>query len=248
VLRKKAMAQDTDYGRYYKKFHQDSEKYVTKQIFSYKKMFAKLLPQHKDAFILDIGCGMGFALSALRDLGYRNIEGIDTDLGQVDFCIKQGLNVKKVDDSSEFLRDKSNKYDLVILLDVLEHVPTNCQLNLLKSINSALNENGVIMCKVPNANSSLASRWRYNDWTHHCSFTEHSIDFVLFNAGFDRIQVRESEFGILSLSDPKTLAYWAFLQPFRVMRRIEMIAELGWNQGKSVPLSLNILATAAKSI
>jgi SAM-dependent methyltransferase len=242
------MAQEIDYGIYYRKFYKDSERDIIKQTSSCKKMLAKLLPQHRDASILDIGCGMGFALLALRDLGYKNIEGIDTDLGQVDFCIKQGLNVNRVDDSSDFLRDKSNKYDSVILLDVLEHVPIDCQLNFLKSINSALSENGAIICKVPNANSSLASRWRYNDWTHHCSFTEYSLDFLLSNAGFDEIQIQESEFITPSLSEPKMLAYWIFLQPFRAMRRMEMIAELGWNQAKSVPLSLNILATAVKSI
>jgi SAM-dependent methyltransferase len=240
------MANDIDYGRYYNKFHLDSEKYIAKQVFYYKSMLAKSLPQKQDASILDVGCGMGFAILAIKDLGYVNIEGIDTDTGQVDFCIKQGLDVKKIDDSVEFLHNRTNKYDAIVILDVLEHIPVTCQLNFLKSINTALKSDGVLICKVPNANSALASRWRYGDWTHHCSFTEHSLDFVLFNAGFTNINIEDYELIVPSIFDLKTLVYWILVQPFRLMRRIEFIAELGWNQGKAVPLSINIIATATK--
>lgn len=242
------MTNNIDYSRYYRKFHLDSEAYIAKQISSYKKMLAKLLPLSKDAYILDVGCGMGFALFAIKDLGYTNIEGIDTDTGQVGFCVKKGLNVKKIDNSTKFLHDKANKYDAIIILDVLEHVPVDAQLAFLESINTALKPKGLLVCKVPNANSTLAARWRYSDWTHHCSFTEHSLDFVLFNSGFENIDVEESEFMIPSAYDIKMLVYWILMQPFRTMRRIELIAELGWNQGKSIPLSINILATATKSL
>jgi hypothetical protein len=100
---------------------------------------------------------------------------------------------------------------------------------------------------VPNANASLGMRWRYNDWTHTASFTEHSLDFVLFNAGFRKINVSPAEF----VRRPKwyflpiggARHWWAFCF-FRLFRRLEMMAELGPEQGRQVPLSLNLLAVA----
>ena len=52
---------------------------------------------------------------------------------------------------------------------------------------------GKVILTVPNANSPLAARWRYIDFTHHCSFTEHSLNFVLGSAGFGDIRIDNSK-------------------------------------------------------
>jgi hypothetical protein len=45
----------------------------------------------------------------------------------------------------------------------------------------------------------------------------------------------------------KVYFHWWLFCAVRSLRRLEMIAELGWEQGYKIPLSLNILATANKS-
>ena len=59
---------------------------------------AKVLPQDKSAKILDIGCGMGQMLHALRVLGYENVYGVDISDEAVEHCRALGLNVEKVID------------------------------------------------------------------------------------------------------------------------------------------------------
>jgi 2-polyprenyl-3-methyl-5-hydroxy-6-metoxy-1,4-benzoquinol methylase len=238
-----------DYTRHYKKWHSDTPQHIEGSKRFYQRLLSPFLPQEKNIQILDVGCGMGFTMLALQDLEYSVVEGIDIDDGQIKSCLDKGLDVTHVDDSANYLSKKLDTYDMIIALDVIEHLPHSEQLGFARAIQSAIKPGGKLICTVPNANSTLANRWRYIDWTHYISFTEHSLDFLLFNAGFDDIQVFEMEFfkpRLIALLRPSTLVQWLLFKTARAFRRFEMIAELGHVQGQSVPLSLNLLATAEK--
>ena len=248
-----------DYTRHYKKWHTDTPEYLNYIVTFNKKIVSPYLPIKRESKILEIGCGTGNMLLALRELGYDKIEGIEIDEGQAKACMQKGLNVKKVDNSTEFLINNSNSYDLVLLFDVLEHIRQEEQLPFLISLCNSLRTGGKLICTVPNANSALSARWRYIDWTHFISFTEHSLDFVLYNAGFKQIEVKEMEFfsrpvgrlfftrSIFSKEFRKRLKQWYLFKFFRKVQRLKMIAELGYEQGEKVPLSLNLMAIATKN-
>ena len=248
-----------DYTRYYQKWHSDTPEHIQSMKGYFQGLLTTFLPTNKDIRILEVGCGMGFAMLALQDLGYVNVEGIDIDRGQVESCLKKGLDVLHVEDSVTYLNSHVNQYDLIISLDVIEHIPHKQQLNFVRAICQALKQSGQIICTVPNANSGLASRWRYNDWTHYTSFTEHSLDFLLYNSGFQTIEVFPTEFfhppGLRSFFGRaifrsyfwKTILHWCIFLFVRGLRRMEMIGELGWGQGSDIPLSLNLLASASKN-
>lgn len=239
-----------DYTRYYLKWHDESDTHRAKMISYYRNLLESLLPGDKSNHVMDVGCGMGFALLALREMGYTNLSGVESDAGQAASCQAKKLNVTLADDTIEFLKQQSGKFDLIICLDVIEHIPLTIQLGFVQALAGALRSGGKLICTVPNANSALASRWRYNDWTHAVSFTEHSLDFLLYNGGFTDIRVTGQEF----IRRPKNVYlplggvrhWWAF-RFFRFFRRLEMMAELGPAQGRIVPLSLNLIATAIKS-
>lgn len=247
-----------DYTRHYQKWHSDKPEHIDSMKHLYNRMLENYLPDNKDISILDVGCGMGFAMLALKHFGYSAIEGIDIDKEQVRSCQNKGLSVSLVEDSISYLSQRQNQYDLILALDVIEHIPYVTQLDFIHAVSASLRQNGQFICTVPNASSGLASRWRYIDWTHHISFTEHSLDFLLFNAGFKDIHVYPTEFFVspkfnlmgrclITKSYLKSIVHWKLFQLVRTFRRIEMIAELGWEQGKEIPLSLNILSTAVKS-
>lgn len=193
---------------------------------------------------------MGFAMGALLKLGYRQVEGFDTDKNQVALAQKTGLAVRHIADSVSFLQAQANRKNLILCLDVLEHVPKPDQLAFASAIHQALQSGGRAIFSVPNANSALAARWRYNDWTHQISFTEHSIDFLLFNAGFSKISVYPYEFSIRprwAWLPRKSTLTWAMFRLYRIWRRGEMMAELGPDQGRAIPLSLNLLVVADRA-
>lgn len=238
-----------DYTHYYRKWHDDSDAHRAAMISYSRNLLESRLPADKNAKVLDVGCGMGFALLALRELGFPNLSGVESDSGQAKSCQAKNLDVTLADDTIEFLKQHAGTYDLIICLDVIEHIPVAIQLAFVHALAGALRSGGKLICTVPNANSALAARWRYNDWTHAASFTEHSLDFLLYNGGFTDIQVAGHEFN----RRPKNVwlpvggarHWWAF-RFFRLFRRLEMMAELGPGQGRTVPLSLNLIATANK--
>lgn len=239
-----------DYTRYYLKWHQETPAHRKQMVLYYHRLLSAYLPEDKAAKIFDVGCGMGLAMTALQQLGYKNVSGIDADKNQVALAEAAGLSVKHVEDSVAFLQKQAGVMDLVLCLDVLEHIPKTGQLAFALAIREAIRPGGRAIFSVPNANSALASRWRYNDWTHQTSFTEHSIDFLLFNAGFPKICAFPYEFVVrprwIWLPRKSTLL-WALFRFYRLWRRGEMIAELGPTQGRSVPLSLNLLVVADRN-
>lgn len=71
------------------------------------------------ARILDIGCGTGGVMSALKAAGY-NIEGVDPSDDALDYCRKKGLIANKA--TAENTDQADGSFDVVIALDVFEHL------------------------------------------------------------------------------------------------------------------------------
>jgi SAM-dependent methyltransferase len=242
-----------DYTYYYRRWHPQTEGHRAGMMAYCKLLLSRHLPEDRGIQVLDVGCGGGYAMLAMRELGYKSLLGIDIDEGQVESAQAAGLEVQFVQDTVGFLSARPRAFQLILALDVLEHVPVNIQMEFVHAIASALSQGGRFICTVPNANSAVAMRWRYNDWTHHSSFTEHSLEFLLFNGGgFSEIQTspatdfvqRPRNYWMPFLSGSRH--WWAF-RFFRTWRRLEMMAELGPGQGRNIPLSLNLLSVAKKS-
>ena len=114
----------------------------------------------KNSNILDFGCGSGAVLEMLKNKGYTNIYGMDVSNACVNLVKSRGINAGLI--SSDLLNLGKNKYDLILLLDVLEHVERD--LELLKNLRTSLRHNGKILITVP-AHQFL---WRpHDDANHH---------------------------------------------------------------------------------
>ena len=234
-----------DYTRHYQNWHTDTPEHTKKVTSFYKENILKEFPENKESNILEIGCGMGFLLLALQESGYKNAKGIDVDKGQVASCQKKGLTVDLVEDSIDYLQKNANTFDTIVAFDVLEHIPPAFQIAFTKAIYGALKTGGTFLATVPNASSFLASRNRYIDYTHYVTFSEISLDFVLYNGGFKDIDIQEMDHIRFSLS-PARFLHWLLLKYVRFSRRITFIAELGFKQAIKVPLSFNLMSKARK--
>ena len=182
-----------DYSLYYRNWHDDSDEHAATMARSFRGKLTRVLPPPGEAAVLDIGCGMGFALLGLLEAGFSDISGIDTDPQQVAACQRRGLRVECISDSAAFLHERLGRYDVVLLLDVLEHVPVADQIPFIRAVRQSLKPGGRVVLQTPNALSILASWQRYGDYTHHSSFSQHSLTFVLQNAGFKRVEIDASE-------------------------------------------------------
>jgi cyclopropane fatty-acyl-phospholipid synthase-like methyltransferase len=146
------------------------------------------LPKEKNSRILDIGCGFGQMLLRLREEGYGNISGIDIGSESVEFCQSQGLDVEKINSIEEFSKTHADRYDLILMSHVLEHIPKEQTISTLSAIQSMLRKGGSYIVMVPNAQSATGVYWMYEDFTHHLLFTAGSLRYALLSAGFERIE------------------------------------------------------------
>jgi len=241
------MNMKTDYSRIYSKWHTYAPEHIAEMKGHFGRFAGDILPGNRQARILDIGCAMGFALLWLRDLGYTAAEGIDLDEGMIRQCHEQKLTATCVEDAAAWLETRAGEFELVTAFDLVEHLPPEQQLELCRAIHSALAPGGRFVCTVPNASSALASRWRYMCWTHRSSFTEHSLDYLLYNAGFREVTVA----GLELMAPPRSIQGHirkGLQATFRGIRRLEMATELGWREARHIPLELNLRGVAVKSI
>jgi 2-polyprenyl-3-methyl-5-hydroxy-6-metoxy-1,4-benzoquinol methylase len=240
-----------DYAAQYAKFHPNDHGHRNGLTLLHHRMLGPLLPSDRAAPILDVGCGRGYALQDIQALGYTNINGIDTDAGQVDFARAQGLAVSREENTAAFLASKPGAYAVILLMDVLEHLPREDQPAFLRAIATSLRPGGRLICSVPNAASEIASYWLHNDYTHQWSFTGDGLAFLLEQCGFRDVRCTGVEFFVRPrllfwLPTPRTVAWWLRCL-FRLRQRLVYAAELGWARGRGVVLTPNLLAVAEKA-
>lgn len=154
--------------------------------------YTGVLPANRHSRILEIGPGFGeFLRLTIEELGYRNVEAIDTSCEVVEYCRGICSKTYLVHDSIEFLRANPQSYDRIVLLHVLEHVPKPAILPFLSAVRDALqSDTGLAIIEVPNmAHPLTGPMYRYADFTHEIGFTSSSLAQALRMAGFAQIDV-----------------------------------------------------------
>lgn len=156
---------------------------------SYETNYRKFFPSNKNLKILDIGCGMGHFLYYLKTNGYKNFIGIDLGEQQIDFCKKYIYdNVENVD-ALEYLKNKKNEFDIIVMNDLIEHIKKADVIKLLKEVNVSLKDEGKLIIKTPNMSNPFGMISRYQDFTHEAGYNEFSILYVLNASGFNKMSL-----------------------------------------------------------
>lgn len=75
----------------------------------------------KPKSVLDVGCGLGTWLKVCKDLGVKEILGIDGNYVDMSKVVIPNENFQRVD--LRMLKKSEKKYDLTICLEVAEHLP-----------------------------------------------------------------------------------------------------------------------------
>ena len=165
-------------------------------VFKFKQFeinYKEYFPVNQDARVLDIGIGRGEMLSCYEKWGYKNYLGIDISPSTVKFCKSIGLNCDLVEDSGRYLKDNQNTFELITLIDVLEHIPREYVVSFLKDVKNALKDDGIFIIQVPNLQAPDGQLHMYNDVTHMMGYIEHSLQQVLITAGFTKFHFQGFE-------------------------------------------------------
>lgn len=122
-----------------------------------KKLLARYVTK-KPLTLLDVGCGVGSHMDALKSWG--QVWGIDVSPIAVDFCKKRGFKNVSVQ-SADNTKFTKNKFDVITMLDVLEHTDDK---KTLAEIQRILKPKGILIITVP------AFNWLWSQWDvvlHH---------------------------------------------------------------------------------
>ncbi|MGN6214714.1 1-acyl-sn-glycerol-3-phosphate acyltransferase [Parafilimonas sp.] len=125
----------------------------------YYELVNSLVP--KKGKILDLGCGYGFMDYALYFASeHRVITGIDYDeekIAVANTCFSKDDNINFIAaDASKF---SFEKYDAIIMSDVLHYLDETAQRKLIKNCCDSLNDDGMLLIR--DANTDLKSRHFY---------------------------------------------------------------------------------------
>jgi SAM-dependent methyltransferase len=197
-----------------------------------------------DARILDVGCGAGLFFDALEQFGH--VEGIESDRIAVEQSgrWKSRIHLGEIE---TFTADR--KFDLILALDVVEHVGSPDA--LLRHASSLLARNGRMLITAPAFDWLWTS---HDDLNHHVKrYTAAEVRGLVRKAGLEPIEIR---YLFQSLIVPKLVvrigeALWSWaasmpgVPPRAVNRTLEIWFRLenaivGW-----LPFGTSVMAVAS---
>lgn len=121
------------------------------------------LPINKDHNILDVGCGAGIFLHSLREIGFKNLLGIDP-YNEKDIVYGNGLRIQKKN-----IEEVQGKWDLIMFHHSLEHIPD--QEKILKAAFDLLEPGGYCIIRIPTVSSyawkNYGMKWVQIDAPRH---------------------------------------------------------------------------------
>ena len=112
------------------------EKFIIDIVSQYK-------PKVRDNLILDIGCGNGLIFDSMKPFG--KIEGIEASQNVVNESGRNRGKIK-IGKAKELLLEPK-RFDIILLLDVIEHVQDDC--DLIDTAKKLLSQEGKIFITVP---------------------------------------------------------------------------------------------------
>lgn len=152
------------------------------------KMIAKY--QLKSPF-LDGGCGTGYVSRHLAMKGWRG-KAIDLSEEAVRISKENLSSFDKVNVAKEGILNQKDKFNTVILFDVIEHIEDDEK--VLRKINKLLNTKGYVLLAL----TSNPREWRWDDefYGHYRRYSVEDIRSKLIKAGFKPKEFIEYTFPI----------------------------------------------------
>jgi SAM-dependent methyltransferase len=132
--------------------------------------------------ILDVGCGSGGLLNALRDVGFRHLHGVDPFLADRPCAPGIKLHRCKLPELDE------TPFDLILLIHSLEHM--HDQVGVLKAVRKRLGQGGICQIEIPVASSDAWRQYR-TEWVeldaprHLFLHTPQSLEIAANAAGLE---------------------------------------------------------------
>jgi SAM-dependent methyltransferase len=140
--------------------------------------------------VLDLGCGRGEALVALRNAGIA-ARGVDRGAAMVRRCREQDLEVEEGDLVGALAAAAPGSLGAVVSFHVVEHLPAEVLDRLLSLAWRALRPGGMVILETPNPESLVVGASRFwLDPTHLRPVHPERMAQAARAAGFETVEIR----------------------------------------------------------
>ena len=125
--------------------------------------------------IIEIGYGKGFFLEWAKN---KKLDIIGYEINE-EFHKIAKLNHKVIlGDGRNISREISDKFDLIILFDVVEHIDKEKLLSFFENLYELLNEKGEVLLRFPNGSSAAGLEYFNSDLTHFSFLNRRSLKMI----------------------------------------------------------------------
>lgn len=119
--------------------------------FSRYKFVAKMIENRENSSILELGCNEGLGTLFFQQIvkNYRKIVGIDLDNDAIKWAKEhiKAKNINFIEDN--FINKKYGDFDVLISLDVIEHINKNKEEDFINTIDINLHKDGIAIIGTP---------------------------------------------------------------------------------------------------
>jgi 2-polyprenyl-3-methyl-5-hydroxy-6-metoxy-1,4-benzoquinol methylase len=210
---------DESYYRDIWGYSEKTDSFVARSKFVMSKPFIELIGRFKKSGrVLDVGAGLGYALSIMQcdEYGY-DVYGVELSSFAREVCEKRigkGKMFASLEEVKEQQKEstKEKKFDVIAMFDSMEHIPDQEQ--LFKDIDALLAEKGIVFVMMPDC-SSWTRKVMWKKWI------EFKKDHVLFySKDAFRTQLEKQGYVIEHFSTPwkRVTIYYliSYLSVFRI--------------------------------
>jgi SAM-dependent methyltransferase/molecular chaperone GrpE (heat shock protein) len=135
--------------------------------------------------VLDLGCGRGELLFALRELGIA-ASGVDDDPAMVAACRRRGLEVRQADVVTALDSSPPDSLGAITAVHVLEHLPAAAWMTVVDRAARALRSGGLLIVECPNPDSiRVGAGLFWIDPTHRAPVHPEALAFVARAVGLE---------------------------------------------------------------
>jgi SAM-dependent methyltransferase len=142
--------------------------------------------------VLDLGCGRGEWLQLLRQEGIPS-HGVDGNDAAVAECLNLGLDVKHSELLTALKETSSQSIGAVTMFQVLEHLPFNVVIDVLRESLRVLIPGGVFIGEIPNCETlRVGASTFWIDPTHQRPLYPAVLEFLASQVGYKSVEGRYS--------------------------------------------------------
>lgn len=191
--------------------------------------FGRFLPTDRSARIADLRLGFPMIPYYLQRAGYINVEGLVSHPSEIAIVKRLGITGVSREDLSSFLMARSDTFDVIFAIDIIDHFPKGQVLDILRTIHRSLKPSGKFIMQVTNGAAPFFGRQRYGDISHEFALTAQTSWQLLKAGGFANIRAYGKG---PYVHGPRSFVRWIAWKVVRALAQAYVAIESGRTRGE----------------